>query len=131
MRILLFLVLLSPLAAAGAYHAALNLSGEVAILYYYDLDGREFMTPVWVMRERGDLFVRATDPHRRWLELVRARPEVSIERADGRQSYRAVIEPHRRDLVNQLALQDHGWGEMLLSRLEDRSQAVPVRLAAR
>ena len=131
MKLLFLIVILSPLIAAGAYHAALNMSGEVVLLYYYDADGREYMTPLWLVRERGDLFLRATDPQRGWLERIRENPEISIRRGDARERYRAIPDPHRRDLVNQLTAETYGWGEWLLSRLNPRPLAVPVRLAPR
>jgi hypothetical protein len=123
------MLLLAPLLAAGAYHAALNLSGEVALLYHYDERGREYMTPVWLTRERGDLFVRANDSQRKWLQRIRDNPEVSLGHAGGRDHFEAIIEPHRLELVNLRMAQSYGWGEWLLSQLEDRSSAVPVRLA--
>ena len=124
-------LLLSPLIASGAYHSALNLTGEVVTLYYYDIEGREFMTPLWLVRERGDLFLRANDPQRRWLQLLRDRPKISIDRGGPRERYVAIVEPHRLDLINQLMAKTYGWGEWLMSRIEDRSVAVPVRLASR
>ena len=113
MRLLFLILMLAPLMAAGAYHAALNLSGEVVLLYLYDADGREYMTPLWLVRERGDLFLRANDPQRRWLERVRERGEVSLRRGEERERYEAVVEPHRRDLVNELIAERYGWGEWL------------------
>jgi len=131
MRILFLLLVSAPILLPGLIFTARSYTGERVMLYYFDASGREYMTPLWIVRNRGDYFLRANTPDRHWLAEIRERPVVRVSRGGVRTEYEAIPTPHARELVNQLFAEQYGWGEWVLSHLSDRSKSIPIRLAPR
>jgi hypothetical protein len=131
MRVLFLLLITAPILLPGAIFTARTYTGERVMLYYFDENGREYMTPLWIARNRGDYWLRANTPDRRWLAEIRERPEIRVSRSGVVTKYEARPSPHARELVNQIFAEEYGWGEWVLGLLHDRSRSVPIRLALR
>jgi len=104
--------------------------GEVVNLSTVDAKGAQFETQLWIIEHDGQLYLRAGRPAARWLARLRAHPEVKIERGGTTASYRAVPvdDPATREAVNRRMAEKYGQADRLITRIFDRSQAVPVRL---
>jgi hypothetical protein len=131
MRILFLLLVAAPIVLPSVILTARTYTGERVMLYYFDESGREYMTPLWIVRNRGDYYLRANTPDRRWLSEIRARPDVRVSRGGVVTEFEALPSPHARELVNQLFAEEYGWGEWVLALVNERSQSIPIRLAAR
>lgn len=118
---------LLPLGFWVLTFAARTFGGEVAVLYTTD-GTRTFQSNVWVVEHGTDVWVRATEPTRPWLDRVINHPLVKLRRGDLMQEYSATPLQHRRDMINADMVAEYGWAEWLLALVEDRSQAVPVYL---
>ena len=123
------LIILLPAFFATLVFSARNYGGEVATLYTTDADGRTFQTPLWLVEDGGGLWVRAVRPDRAWLERVVERPDVELERRSRLQHYRAVPMPEQRERINTAMARRYGWAEWLLGLVDERGDAVPVRLS--
>ena len=121
-------LLMLPLLVIGALYGVRNFSGEVAVLYTTDEGGAIRSTRVWVTDHGHELWIRAVDPTSTWLDNVIRRPQVQLRRGDEIDDYEATPHAERRTRINALMAEDYGWAEWLLSRIEDREQAVPVYL---
>jgi hypothetical protein len=131
MRILFLLLVTAPFLLPGVIFSARTYTGERVMLYYFDEGGREYMTPLWIVRNRGDHYLRANTPDRRWLSEIRERPDIQVSRGGVVTKFEALPEPHARDLVNRRFAEEYGWGEWVLALVNDRSQSIPIRLATR
>ncbi len=121
-------LLMIPILVIGALYGIRNLSGEVATLYTTDGDGTPRSTRLWVTDHGHELWIRAVDPTSPWLDNLIRDPNVKLRRGDSIDDYRATPHTDRRTRVNALMAEDYGWAEWILSRFEDREQAVPIYL---
>ena len=122
------LLLLVPLSAGGLLYAARNFGGEVATLYTHDELGRSFRNHVWVAKDESVVWIRAEQPTSVWLDRLINEPTVALERGGEREDYEASLRPDHRSYVNRLMADRYTWAEWVLSFVEDRDEAVPVRL---
>jgi len=120
--------LMLPLLVLGALYGIRNFSGEVATLYTTDPEGQTHTTRVWVVDHGHELWIRSLDPTSPWLDNLIRQPDVQLRRGESITDYRATPHTERRTRVNALMAEHYGWAEWLLSRFEDRDQAVPVYL---
>jgi len=104
--------------------------GEVVNLSTVDARGAQFETQLWIIKQDGQLYLRAGRPAARWLARLRAHPEVKIERGGTTNAYRAVPvdDPATREAVNRGMAEKYGQADRLIARIFDRSQSVPIRL---
>lgn len=121
-------LLMIPLLIVGALFGIRNFSGEVATLYTNDAEGQTHTTRIWVVDHGHETWIRSLDPTSPWLDRLISRPEVQLRRGGAIAAYRATPFTHRRARVNALMVEHYGWAEWVLSRIEDRDEAVPVYL---
>jgi len=120
--------LMLPLLVVGALFGIRNYSGEVAVLYTTDADGKTYTTRIWVVDHGHELWIRSLDPTSPWLDRLIQRPDVQLRRGGTLADYRATPHTERRARVNDLMAERYSWAEWILSRFEDRDHVVPVYL---
>ena len=64
--------------------------GEVVQLITTDENGNEFETGLWVVDLEGVSYLRAESKDAAWIERIRERPDVQLDRAGRRTHYRAI-----------------------------------------
>jgi hypothetical protein len=108
-------------------------SGEVVVLQTFDPTGTGYETRLWVIEDGDRLWLRAGDPGSRWLQRLRVKPEVELDRGGETRSYRAVPvdDPDVRAWLNASLAKKYGWADRLVSILGDHSVSVPTRLDPR
>jgi hypothetical protein len=127
MRHIGVLVVLVPILFWITTFAAENLGGEVAVLYTSD-GTRTFQSNVWLVEDGTDIWLRANQPTRAWLDRVINQPNVKLRRGEIMRDYTATPLSHRRSEINSHMVVNYGWAEWLLAFVEDRDQSVPVYL---
>ena len=125
---LIGVLLLLGVVFLGAVMSASELGGEVVVLRTYQEDGLARTTSLWIVEDRGQLWLRAGQPGSAWLARLQVNPDVELERGGRVTSYRAVPMPLQRDRINQLMAEKYGWADRLIDLTRDGSVAVPVRL---
>lgn len=120
--------LMLPLLVVGGLYTIRNFSGEVATLYTTDAEGKTYTTRLWVVDHGHEIWIRSLDPTSPWLDRLVRQPDVQLRRGESLADYRATPFANRRTRINALMAEQYGWAEWLLSRFEDREQAVPVFL---
>jgi hypothetical protein len=108
-------------------------SGEVVVLQTFDPVGTGYETRLWVIEDGDRLWLRAGDPESRWLQRLRVKPEVELERGGETRSYQAVPvdDPDVRTWLNASLAEKYGWADRFVSILGDHSVCVPTRLDPR
>jgi hypothetical protein len=83
-----------------------------------------------VIDEGGELYVRVHYAGAKWLERIRAEPEVELERGDSSQKFLAgpVDDPEVRRAVNRAMAAKYGFADRVASSLWDPEKSVPVHL---
>jgi len=119
---------LLPLIMVSALYSIRNFGGEVATLYTTDAGGRTYTTQLWVIDHGHEIWIRSLHPTSPWLDRLINQPEVQLQRGQAITPYRAVPLAHRRTRINALMAEKYGWAEWLLSKVEDREEAIPVYL---
>ena len=120
--------LMIPVLIAGALFGIRNFTGEVAVLYTNDGEGKGHTTRIWVVDHGHETWIRSLDPTSPWLDNLINQPDVQLRRGETVVDYRATPLNNRRSRVNALMAERYGWAEWVLSRIEDRDEAVPVFL---
>ncbi len=120
--------LMIPVLIVGALFGIRNFAGEVATLYTNDTEGQTHTTRIWVVDHGHETWIRSLDPMSSWLDHLINQPDVQLRRNGSIADYRATPLANRRTRVNALMAEQYGWAEWILSRIEDRDEAVPVFL---
>jgi hypothetical protein len=104
--------------------------GEVVTLYTRSPDGDRYETQLWVIEERGELYLRAHYPGAKWLARIRGDHEVELRRREASQSFLAgpVDDPEMRRAVNRAMAAKYGLADRLASSLWNPEKSVPVHL---
>jgi hypothetical protein len=104
--------------------------GEIVRLTSVDAAGRDHVTELWIVDLPSGLWLRAGAPDARWLERIRANPELIVERGDQESRYRAVPEPtpERQQEVNRAMAEKYGAADRVWARIFDHRLTVPVQL---
>lgn len=128
MRQLLLVAALVVALILGAGHL-LN-QGEVVTIQTQASDGSFRSTPVWIVQIHGTPYLRAGSPSARWLDRLRARPEVLVERGGVERRYLAHPreDPRYRRAVNRAMAEKYGLADQLVTLFIDRNDSVPIRL---
>jgi hypothetical protein len=128
------LIILAGIAVALLIGASLLLEeGEVVTLVTTNDAGQEFETGLWIVDIDGASYLRAESASASWLDRIRARSDVQLERAGRRAPYRAIpLDGSQiRDAVNQAMDEKYGGLDRALVMFWDHSHAVPIRLLSR
>jgi hypothetical protein len=120
--------LMIPLLIVGGLYGIRNFTGEIATLYTTDDAGESHTTRIWVIDHGHETWVRSLDPTSQWLDRIINHPEVDLKRDGAITAYHATPFAHRRARINALMAERYGWAEWILSRIEDREEAIPVYL---
>jgi hypothetical protein len=120
--------LMIPLLIVSALYGIRNFTGEVATLHTTDGVGKTHTTPIWVVDHGHQIWIRSLDPTSAWLDRLVSHPEVQLQRAGAMTPYHATPFANRRVRINALMAERYGWAEWILSRIEDRDEAIPVYL---
>jgi hypothetical protein len=110
--------------------------GEVVDLRTSDASGATFETRLWIVDDSGATWLWAAAPGRRWLERLRAGPEVQVVRGGEVARYRAVpVESDEaRQRIGCLTVQRYGLAAHALALIHHvllrhpQIEAVPIRL---
>lgn len=121
-------LLMIPVLIVGALYGIRNFTGEVATLYTNDGDGQTHTTRLWVVEHGHEIWIRSLDPTSPWLDRLINHPDVRLRRGESIADYRATPLVSRRTRVNALMAEHYGWAEWILSKIEDRDEAIPVYL---
>lgn len=124
-------IILAALAVMLLIAASLWLEeGEVVTLVTTDDQGQEFETGLWIVDLDGVPYLRAESADASWLDRIRARSDVQLDRAGRRVAYRAIPLDDAKisEAVNQAMDEKYGGLDRALVWLWDHSGAVPIRL---
>lgn len=104
--------------------------GEVVTLTTVDDKGHSSVTGLWIVEIGSDLYLRAGSPEAKWLERIRARPEVELTRNGVTQKVRAtpVEDAALRSAVSWAMREKYGLIDAVLVRIIDHSKSVPILL---
>jgi hypothetical protein len=111
--------------------------GEVATLATLSADGAEHETEVWVVEGSvlpgggpGALYLRAHSLRAGWLQRLRGKPQVMLQRDGTAVPYLAEVAEGAevRDGVNRAMAAKYGVADRLLARVVDPARSIPVRL---
>ena len=128
------LIILTSIAVALLASASFWLDeGEVVTLITTDENGHEFETGLWIVELDGVSYLCAASTDAAWLERVRGRPDVQLDRAGHRADYRAipVSADDTRDAVSRAMAEKYGRLDRAVALFRDHRQSVPVRLQRR
>ena len=122
--------LLAVLLAVYLWSVAASPSDEVVVHVTQGADGEEHETALWVIEAAGSLWLRSGSPTSGWLARLRGSPDIELERAGERRSYRAVPVETSEALarVNAKMAEKYGASETLDGLFADHSSSVPIRL---
>ena len=107
--------------------------GEVVRLITTDENGNEFETGLWVVDLEGVSYLRAESKDAAWIERIRKRPDVQLDRAGRRTDYRAIPigDDDTRDSVSRAMAEKYGRLDRAVALFRDYSHCLPVRLQIR
>jgi hypothetical protein len=128
-------LLLAVGIAVGAIVIASNTvdEGEVVTLVTRNGGGALYDTQLWVVEYDGRSYLRAGSPNVRWLERLRAHPDVTLKRGAESLPYtaRPQDDPAIRAGVNERMAQKYGYADKLWGYVADRPHSVPILLEPR
>jgi len=107
--------------------------GEVVTLVTKNGGGAAYDTQLWIVEWNGQLYLRAGSPRVRWLERLRANPEVTLRRGDQTLAFTALPkdDPQTREAVNARMAEKYGFADRLWGQVGDRRRSVPILLEPR
>ena len=107
--------------------------GEVVTLITTNESGSEFETRLWIVEIDDIPYLRAETENTAWVERIRGRPDVQLDRAGQRTDYRAVPigADDIRDSVCRAIAEKYGRLDRVVAWFRDYSDSVPVRLQSR
>jgi hypothetical protein len=125
---LVVLAALGTIAFFGAVVIASETAGEVVTLRTYREDGLATETSLWVVEDRGVLYLRAGSPDSGWLERLQANPDVELVRGGEMRAYKASIAQRMGPQINARMAEKYGWGDTLVGLMRDDAGVTAVRL---
>lgn len=105
-------------------------TGEVAKITSVDEAGTFHETRVWVVDIAGETYVRAGTRESAWLDRVRTRSLVVLERAGVQREVRLVLAADQTPEVNLHMAHKYGWADMVVGTLVPRRNAVALQVVA-
>lgn len=103
---------------------------EVVVLHTIDAGGQAHATSIWVVDDGGAQWLRSEHPNSGWYRRLTAHPDVTLERAGGVRSFRAVpvASADARDRINRLMAEKYRTADRVVGAMVDHSKSVPIRL---
>ena len=107
--------------------------GEVVTLITIDENGHEFEIGLWIVDLDGVPYLRAKSTDATWLQRIRGRPDVQLDRAGRRDGYRAfpIVADDTRNSVSRAMAEKYGRLDRVVALFRDYNHSVPVRLQRR
>ena len=104
--------------------------GEVVTLITAYENAHEFETGLWVVDLDGVPYLRAESTDAAWLQRIRRRPDVQLDRAGRRAAYRAfpIDTDETRESVSRAMAEKYGRIDRAVALFRDYNHSVPVRL---
>jgi hypothetical protein len=104
--------------------------GELVTLHTRGPDGDHYQTQLWVIEEKGELYLRAHYAGAKWLTRIRHQPEVELSRGDASHPFlaRPVDDPELRRAVNRAIAAKYGLADRLASAVWSPEKSIPVHL---
>lgn len=103
---------------------------EVVTLETTDVAGAARRTRTWIADEAGSAWIEAANPERPFLQDLRGRPSVVLERGGTRRTCTAEIAPnpdgHAR--IRRLLAARYGWADAWVGLVADTRASLAVRL---
>lgn len=127
----LLVLCLCAVAALASDVRVERITGELVTLETWDRRDRRLATTLWIVEERGEIWLRALDPGAAWVERLRARPEVTLTRGGVPRPLRAELAAADTGRIHLRMHERYGWRDSLVSVLHDPRQAVAIRLRPR
>jgi hypothetical protein len=105
---------------------------EVVTLHVLGPGTTHHYARLWVVEAKPYLWIRAEQPTRKWLEALRANPDVYVWRGEQRYAYRATIREDResREFVDELFRKKYGFMDELREPLRAK-RTIPIQLDSR
>lgn len=128
MKLIIGLLITSPLWFGAALYGASEYGGEKVVLETLDERGIAFLTTLWVVDIHGEPWLRSGRPDSTWLQRIEASPDVFLVRDGERLAYRAEIAAYEVDRINDRMREKYGYADQLVSLIHDPEQAVAIRL---
>jgi hypothetical protein len=117
--------------AALALGSAWVHEGEVVTLTTWDSGDHACRSRLWIVEVDGRPYLRADLPGARWVERLRSRPVVEVQRDGTRERYEAVPVDDaavREAVADAMAAKYGLLDDLLGALLRDESEVLPVRL---
>ncbi len=127
MRIILGLVLVIAVLV-GTMALASEMGGEVVIVSTTDDRDVPFETSLWIVDYRGSQYLRAGDRDSAWVQRLKKRPTIQMERRGETVTYRALPDPSNTANINALMAQEYGIADQLIGLMRDSSKTLALRL---
>ena len=125
-RIAIAVGVLVALWLGAAMWAGSPAAGEVVTLTTTDSAGAPQTTPLWIVDRDGFAWLRAGSDQAKWLERLRAHPQIQIERGGKTASYRGTLVPEATADVNALMAEKYGFADRLVHWLVPGSRRSPM-----
>ena len=106
--------------------------GEIVKITTLDDQGHDHVTEVWIVDLPSGRYLRSGRADNGWLQRVRARGELVLERGEASGSCRVelVTSPERTAEVASAMAEKYGFSDRIWDALADRSSQVAIRLAS-
>ncbi len=102
---------------------------EVVELFTVDEKGEEVVTRLWVVDHEGTPYLRAGDGGSGWFGRLQESPEIKVARDNEILSYRAIPDPSKSAIVNQLMQKKYTWGDTFFATVfGSREGSTPIGL---
>ena len=104
---------------------------EVVVVETTDAHGAARRTRTWVADEGRTMWIEAANPERPFVEDLRRRPALVLERAGTRRQCRAEILPNPEGhvQVREALARRYGWADRWIGMLADTHASLAVRLS--
>lgn len=90
---------------------------EVVELHAQDSSGETVTTRLWIVDHDGKQYLRVGSDGSGWFSRLKANSEVQLTREDKTNNYRAVPDPSKGMVVNQLMQAKYTWGDTFIGKL--------------
>jgi hypothetical protein len=89
-------------------------TSDLAVLRVSDVDHTDRYVTLWAVDDGSAVWLRAARPDRKWLDWLRKRPNVTLDRNNGdsrRYVAEIVLRPDLRERVDELMREKYGWAD--------------------
>jgi hypothetical protein len=104
---------------------------EVVVIETVDDAGAPRRTRTWIADDVGSAWIEAATPERPFVEDLRARPALVLERRGARRPCTAEIlpNPEGHDRIRRLLAARYGWADCWIGLVADTHASLGIRLS--